>query len=114
MNALTIGWAFAFAAASCALAVLWFVRQIWRMLRAVEVQLDGLGETHRASSELMSIDIEKAQSARERTRKELTDEILLRDQRDRSRWPDVDHKRRSREHARRKFNDNVAEGGIEG
>ena len=65
MNALTIGWAFAFAAASCALAVLWFVRQIWRMLRAVEVQLDGLGETPRASSELMSMDVEGSKPARE-------------------------------------------------
>jgi hypothetical protein len=56
MNALTIGvWAFAFAAASCALAVLWFHRQNRRMLRAVEVRLDGRGETHRASSELMSM-----------------------------------------------------------
>ena len=94
---------FAFATASCALDVLLFVRQNRRMLRAVEVQLDGLGETPRASSELMSMDIERLKSARERTRKELTDEILLRDQPDRSRWPGVDHKRRSREHARRKL-----------
>ena len=60
MNALTIGvWAFAFAAGSCALDILWFHRQNRRMLRAVEVQLDGMGETHRASPERMSMDIER-------------------------------------------------------
>ena len=38
-------------------------RQNRRMLRAVEVQLDGLGETHRASSELMSMDVEGSKPA---------------------------------------------------
>ena len=75
MNALTIGvWAFAFAVASCALAVLWFVRHNRRMLRATrQPGRDPSGES--------GADVDghrKAQSPRERTRKELTDEICIR------------------------------------
>ena len=75
MNALTIGvWAFAFAVASCALAVLWFVRHNRRMLRATRRPgRDPSGES--------GADVDghrKAQSPRERTRKELTDEICIR------------------------------------
>lgn len=57
---LTLGiWACALAAGACAGFCALLLIQNRRITRAIEVQLDGLGETHRLGFEALAMDIDR-------------------------------------------------------